>query len=248
MAQRRMISPKVVDTDAFLEMPISARCLYYDFNIRADDDGFVSSPKKIIEMVGASEDDFNLLVVKKFIISFESKVCVIRHWLIHNLIRKDRYNPTIYQKEKNDLILNNKVYELSSELTGIPDGNHLEHQDRLGKYSSNNSNSKEVESDSNGKTIYEIIETEFGRTISPMEKEMIDTWDYPLNILKMAIKEAVTSNNYAIKYIDKIIYNWKKMKLSTEKQIEEQLRRFKERKNRNNQPTSELGTDYQVLE
>lgn len=100
MAERRMISKKVVDTDLFLDMPVSTRLLYYDLSVRADDDGFVASPKRISRMVGCSEDDLKLLVAKGYLIPFESGVCVIRDWKVHNYIPKDRYHETDYRKEK----------------------------------------------------------------------------------------------------------------------------------------------------
>lgn len=100
MAQRRMISLKIIDTDLFLDMPLTARYLYLEFCTRADDDGFISSPKKILRMVGCSDDDFKILMAKQFIIPFESGVCVIKHWKIHNYIRSDRYTETIYLDEK----------------------------------------------------------------------------------------------------------------------------------------------------
>lgn len=112
MAQRRMFSLKVIDTDLFLDMPISARLLYYDLSMRADDDGFVSSPKKIQRMIGCSDDDFKLLIAKQFIIPFESGVCVIKHWRIHNYIRIDRYTETIYKDEKQELIEDDGKYEI----------------------------------------------------------------------------------------------------------------------------------------
>jgi hypothetical protein len=103
MAKRRMISLEIVDTDRFLAMPVTSRCLYYDMLIRADDDGFVSSPKKIQRMVGCSDDDLVILMQKGFIIPFESGVCVITDWTVQNKIRRDRYTPTIYQIELKQL-------------------------------------------------------------------------------------------------------------------------------------------------
>lgn len=106
-----MISRQIVDSDAFLDMPVTARLLYYDLNMRADDDGFVNAPKKIMRMVGASSDDMNILMLKKFVIGFESGVVVIKHWRIHNYIRRDTYHETTYKKEKALLELDeNKAY------------------------------------------------------------------------------------------------------------------------------------------
>ena len=99
MAERRMFTQKIVDSDAFLDMPLTTQALYFHLNMRADDDGFVNNPKKIQRMIGASEDDLKLLVAKRFILAFENGVIVIKHWRMHNLLRKDRYNPTQYQDQ-----------------------------------------------------------------------------------------------------------------------------------------------------
>lgn len=100
MAERRMFAKTIIDSDAFLDMPMSARLLYYDLAMRADDDGFINSPKKIMRFVGASMDDLNILAIRKFIIPFDNGVVVIKHWRIHNYIRKDTYKETTYTYEK----------------------------------------------------------------------------------------------------------------------------------------------------
>ena len=133
MAQRRMFSKKITDTDLFLDMPMSAQCLYFHLNMAADDDGFIGNAKTIRRMVGASEDDFKLLMAKEFIIPFESGVVVIKDWKVHNYIRSDRYNETVYREEKEQLTQNeNGQYELGMTF-GIPDGNQMDTQVRLGK-------------------------------------------------------------------------------------------------------------------
>jgi hypothetical protein len=98
MAQRRMFSQKIVSSDAFLDMGSSARELYFHLGMYADDDGFIN-PKKIMRMIGASDDDIKLLCAKRFVIPFENGVVVIKHWKINNLIRKDWYQPTIYTEQ-----------------------------------------------------------------------------------------------------------------------------------------------------
>ena len=129
MAERRMFAKTIIDSDAFLYIPISARLLYYDLSMRADDDGFLNNPKKIQRMIGCSEDDLKLLIAKNFIIPFESGVVVIKHWKIHNYIRNDRYKETVYQEEKALLeVKENKAYTL-----GIPNGYQMDTQVRLGK-------------------------------------------------------------------------------------------------------------------
>lgn len=104
MAQRRMFSLQVVDTDRFLEMPSSTQALYFHLGMRADDDGFVGSPKKITAMTGNSADDLKLLEAKGYIVQFKTGICVITDWKTNNYIQKDRYTPTIYQQEKTLLL------------------------------------------------------------------------------------------------------------------------------------------------
>ena len=111
MAERRMFAKTIIDSDAFLDMPLSAQALYFHLSMRADDDGFVNNPKKIQRTVGASDDDCKLLVMKRFILTFASGVIVIKHWRIHNYIQKDRYKETVYTKEKSKLYINqNNAY------------------------------------------------------------------------------------------------------------------------------------------
>ena len=135
MAERRMFSKTIIDSDAFLDMPLSAQALYFHLSMRADDDGFINNPKKIQRMVGSSEDDLKLLLVKHFIIAFESGIVVIKHWKIHNYIRNDRYKETVYQEEKSLLeVKENNAYTLGIP-DGVPDGYQTETQVRLGKVS-----------------------------------------------------------------------------------------------------------------
>ena len=132
MAERRMFAKQIIDSDAFIDMPVTARLLYYDLGMRADDDGFVNSPKKIMRMIGASQDDLAILITKKFIIPFENGVVVIKHWRIHNYIQKDRYKPTKYEEEKALLtVKDNGAYNLDTEC--IQDVSGLDTQVRLGK-------------------------------------------------------------------------------------------------------------------
>lgn len=105
MAERRMFTKKIIDSDAFLDMPLSTQALYFHLNMRADDDGFINNPKKIMRMIGASDDDLKVLISKRFIIIFESGIVVVKHWRMHNLLRKDRYIETQYIEERNMLFL-----------------------------------------------------------------------------------------------------------------------------------------------
>lgn len=146
MAERRMFAKTIIDSDAFLEMPLSTQALYFHLGMRADDDGFVNSPKKIQRLINCSDDDLKLLIAKNFIIPFESGVVVIKHWRIHNYIRNDRYKETPYLEEKAQLLLKeNNAYTLM-DTNGIPSdiptvdvGKDSIGKARLGKGSINNS-------------------------------------------------------------------------------------------------------------
>lgn len=115
MAERRMFAKTIIDSDAFLDMPLSAQSLYFHLAMRADDDGFINNPKKIQRMIGASEDDCKLLIAKQFVLIFDTGVIVIRHWKLHNYIQKDRYKETMFLQEK-QLIesQDNGVYEMKT--------------------------------------------------------------------------------------------------------------------------------------
>ena len=140
MAQRRMFSKKITDTDTFLDMPLSSQALYFHLNMHADDDGFLGNAKTIRRMTGASEDDLKLLLAKQFIFSFESGVVVIKDWKIHNYIRKDTYNNTIYSDEKEQLSEDkNGAYTFRGRAVDDPSPQVRLGKDRLGKDNKSNS-------------------------------------------------------------------------------------------------------------
>lgn len=100
MAERRMFAKTIIDSDTFLDLPATTQLLYFHLGMRADDDGFVDKPRSVMRMIGGSKNDLDLLFAKQFLIPFESGVVVIKHWKIHNYIRKDRYSETIHLEEK----------------------------------------------------------------------------------------------------------------------------------------------------
>ena len=111
MAERRMFAKTIIDSDMFLDMPLSTQALYFHLSMRADDDGFLNNSNRIMRLIGANQNDFDLLLIKKFIIKFDDGICVIKHWRIHNYIQNDRYKETNYKKEKSTLnIDDNKAY------------------------------------------------------------------------------------------------------------------------------------------
>ena len=111
MAQRRMFSLQVVDTDKFMDMPLSARLLYDALGVRADDDGFGASVNRIARTVGCSKEDITTLTDNGYLLTFDSGVVVIKHWKMNNQIRTDRYHSTIYKKEYMQLISDCGEYE-----------------------------------------------------------------------------------------------------------------------------------------
>ncbi|XBX09912.1 replisome organizer [Enterocloster clostridioformis] len=114
MANRRMFSLDVVDTDKFLDMPAASQNLYFHLGMRADDDGFVSSPKKITKLVNCGCDDLNVLISRGFVIALDDGIMVITHWKQNNYIQADRYKRTVYQEQLSQLTVNNGVYELDT--------------------------------------------------------------------------------------------------------------------------------------
>ena len=129
MAQRRMFSKKIVETDYFMEMSPTAKLLYFYLNMGADDDGFVGNPRMIKVISGATDDDLKILIAKQFIIPFESGVIVIKDWRIHNYIQKDRYNKTQYTNEMSQL----QIEENGMYTKRIQNVSSLDTQVRLGK-------------------------------------------------------------------------------------------------------------------
>ncbi len=138
-----MFTKKITESDAFLDMPASTQCLYFHMNLNADDDGFLNNPRKIQRIIGASDDDFKLLIAKQFILSFENGIIVIKHWKMHNYIQADRYKPSDFEKEKSMLVMKKgKAYSLVENTECIQDGYSLDTncvhdvsvgKDRLGK-------------------------------------------------------------------------------------------------------------------
>ncbi len=129
MANKRMFSLDIVDSDAFVSMPLSTQALYFHLSMRADDDGFVKNPKRIQRDIGSNEDDMKVLIAKRFILPFESGIVVIKHWKINNNIRSDRYKPTTYIEERSMLVLKeNGAYTEAEKVgmtLGIPNDNQV---------------------------------------------------------------------------------------------------------------------------
>jgi len=140
MAERRMFTKKITEADNFTALPPTTQCLYFHLCMDADDDGFSNKIRQAMFNAHADQNDFELLVQKRFILPFDSGVIVIKHWRMHNLIRSDRYHETDYLEEKATLLLkengvytDNLSYENQMATVGIPCGNQMEPEVRLGK-------------------------------------------------------------------------------------------------------------------
>ena len=117
MANKRMFSNTITDSDAFMSMPLSSQALYFHYGMKADDEGFVGNPMGIARMISSSADDYKLLKAKGFIIEFESGVIVITHWKQNNYLQNDRVKPTLYKAERSLLVQDkNGVYMLKSSV------------------------------------------------------------------------------------------------------------------------------------
>ena len=117
MATKRMLSKSFVEDDRFLRMPSSSQNLYFHLLVRADDDGFMNGAYSTMMLLGAKDDDMNVLIAKKYVIAFQSGVIVIRHWKLHNTIKNDRYTPTKFKEEVAQLFVNtDQAYELIDKM------------------------------------------------------------------------------------------------------------------------------------
>lgn len=223
-----MFSKQIIDSDAFLDMPLSSQALYFHLNMRADDDGFINNPKKIQRMVGCGDDELKLLIAKKFVIPFESGVCVIKHWLIHNYIRKDTYKETTYIDEKAELYTKkNRAYTLNE-----PPSTELlrECNEDVTQYSIEENSKEKIKEDKNNidKPKKEKKESEFDLLINEYtSNEDLKNNLYEFIKMRKAIKATITgtglkrilsklntlsnnNDNIKIKILDNSIMNsWK---------------------------------------
>lgn len=251
MADKRMFNKKITTSDAFRDMPVSAQNLYFHLNMDADDDGFVNKPKQIMQAVKASEDDLKLLIVKRFIIGFESGVIVIKHWRMHNTLRKDRYHPTDYQEELRALgIKENGTYSqlplLPNEnvaTTWQPNGNQMAttwqpsiDKNRLDKISidkySNNNEEKENIYNNARTRVFDSFETELKRPLTPIEMDFLLSLmrDYSEDLIMLALSEAVMNNARSFRYVERVLVNWKNAGITTVDEARYYINKFNQKK------------------
>ena len=220
MAERRMFAKTIIDSDCFLDMPLSAQALYFHLSMRADDDGFVNNPKRIQRMIGASDDDCRLLIAKQYVLTFESGLIVIRHWKVHNYIQKDRYTATTFTAEKSTLQLTeNNEYERciqdvsKMDTRCIQDVSKMDTQVRLGK------DSKELDKVSKEKETVKEKEIAFDGDVS---SKKIETG--------YEVDEGVRSNGHGMPLTEnpKVVKNTKEKEKSIDEVIALQKEKLQE--------------------
>lgn len=220
MAERRMMSKKIIDTDNFLDMPQSTQCLYFHLLLRADDDGFVQSPKSIMRITGCKDDDLKLLNAKGFVIGFETGVIVIRHWRVHNYVQSDRYSKSELPEAKR-VELKNKVYEVVEppinpdntymDTKCIQNGYNLDTQIRIDKIREEENRIEtlcHVSHDGMDNSHFEIIEylnLKTGSKFKPTTKPYVQA-------IRSRLKEGYTVDDFKT-VIDKKCREWKGTKL-----------------------------------
>ncbi|NWK12495.1 DnaD domain-containing protein [Clostridium cadaveris] len=259
MAEKRMFSKSIIDSDEFLDMPLSAQALYFHLSMRADDDGFINGPARIQRTIGCSPDDFKLLLVKRFLIQFETGVVVIKHWRIHNYIAKDRYHETMYIEEKERLFVDaNKAYSLEptsqklfkNKVINLQNNNdtslypsciqnvyNLDTQisidkNRLDK-SSIDKNS--IESDADNVTVDNYIDffNNNFHLITQYEFETLNSYledGITEEAILLALKKALDNGARNIKYVKKILDTWLTNNIKTVEDVNAADAEFKRNK------------------
>lgn len=222
MAEKRMFAKTIIDSDAFLDMSLSTQALYFHLSMRADDDGFVNNPKKIQRMIGAGDDELKMLIAKKFIIPFESGVCVIKHWRIHNYIQKDRYKETVYKDEKAHLILKeNKAYKFV-DTPCIHSVSNLETQIRLDKIREDKNRLEENRLEENTYICRQLSSAWTNNGYGTLNKTLLDKLladieIYSLEWLIKAIEIGNQRGKRTYSYLKGILENWKTEGIKNEK-------------------------------
>lgn len=239
MAQRRMFSRKITETDHFLEMPLSSQALYFHLNMGADDEGFIDKAKTIQRTIGASDDDMKLLIAKGFLIPFESGVVVIRHWRIHNYIQADRFQATIHQNEKEQLEFDkSKIASIKPLDQCIQNVYKMDTQVRLGEDSLDKDRLDKVNnpysSEDEKKSLSQIIKSSSvkinDRQIQQIQ-EYIGLDNMTVEMIEYAIQLTEDAGAESFNYLNKILKSWKDKGLTSLDEAKEETSGFRESKN-----------------
>ena len=217
MANKRMFSIDVTETDTFLEMPLTAQALYFHLAMRGDDDGFVSNPRSIMRVTGCNENDLKALVESGYIITFRSGVIVISDWKVNNYLRGDRYKPTTFQNELSMLTETaNKRYILGSDgqrsTVGIPNGNQLSTQYSIGENRAvvdAATTATAPRTDSDLAQIVQHFQAEIGEfPRSALDKLQRYREAFSTELICKAIDEAAENGVRKWRYVDGILKGW----------------------------------------
>lgn len=218
MANKRMFSIDVTETDTFLEMPLTAQALYFHLAMRGDDDGFVSNPRSIMRVTGCSENDLKTLAESRYIITFRSGVIVISDWKVNNYLRGDRYKPTTFQNELSMLTETaNKRYVLESgnqvPTVGIPTGDQVTTQYRIEENRAVVDRVATAAAESRADSDLAEIVQHFERVIGIFPRSALDKLQryrdsIPSEVICEAFDEAAESGHRSWKYANGILKSW----------------------------------------
>lgn len=239
MAQRRMFSKKITDTDSFLDMSLSAQALYFHLNMGADDEGFVDNVKKIQRSIGASNDDLKILIGKGFLIPFESGVVVIRHWRIHNYIQADRFQATIYQDEKEQLEFDkSKIASIKPLDQCIQNVSKMDTQVRLGEDSLDKDRLDKVNNLYSGedekKSLSQIIKSS---TVKINDRQIQQIQEYigldnmTVEMIEYAVQLTEDAGAESFNYLNKILKSWKDKGLTSLDEAKQEISGYRDSKN-----------------
>lgn len=239
MAQRRMFSRKITETDHFLEMPLSSQALYFHLNMGADDEGFIDKAKTIQRTIGASDDDMKLLIAKGFLIPFESGVVVIRHWRIHNYIQADRFQATIHQNEKEQLEFDkSKIASIKPLDQCIQNVSKMDTQVRLGEDSLDKDRLDKVNNLYSGedekKSLSQIIKSS---TVKINDRQIQQIQEYigldnmTVDMIDYAVQLTEDAGAESFNYLNKILKSWKDKGLTSLDEAKAETSGFRDSKN-----------------
>ena len=224
MAQKRMFDRKVVGTDKFIDLPNSSKALYFMAGMEADDKGFFQ-PRKLQRMCGFSDDDFKILIAKGFFITFESGVMVVTDWNKNNWLDRRRITETEYVDELKMLKLINQKYEFKTD-EELAKPMLSEYSIEENRIEQNSIVENSIETTTN---IYDYIESNFNRTLSPLEIQKIDEWLLLFNeeIIKYGVSIAVMNHKKTFSYVNGILKNWQGSGYTTLEEIKQEQREIK---------------------
>ncbi len=120
MARKRMFDNEIISQDDFMDLPKEAIALYFLLGMEADDEGFIA-PKKVMRIYNISNDTLKILIAKNYIIPFETGVVVITDWRRNNYLDKNKITNTIYQEERQMLLLDKEKgkYLLNPDISTV---------------------------------------------------------------------------------------------------------------------------------